>query len=214
MGDLEFHYQKVEEARNQGIEEGKKQAAEAQNNSSGDSSGIIWLILFLLAAYAITKMCENDTPAKPQPPQSAQVTYSAYTLPADISDYIGSDMTRFYKYTGNDGVVYIRHHYEPNDQLSKQGYFKSDTGEYILLTMNHTPQDGQWMCRWQIFYAVNGSKQALSSGSDIVSEAGISSQNCVDSLVQALMNYGYDSTVTETSGTEISAAEGRSFILG
>ena len=50
MGDLEFHYQKLEEAKQAGIEEGRKQAEEEKNSGSGDGdvTGFIVLIAVCL----------------------------------------------------------------------------------------------------------------------------------------------------------------------
>ena len=208
MGDLEFHYQKVEEAKQQGIEEGKQIAAE---ESSGDGSGIFLLLLaiifgiFLIYNHGSVITTSTGTETK-------AINSQESLLPSDIGDYIANDNTKFYKYTGSDGVTYVRHHYEPNDQISKQGYYKSDTGEYILLTMSFYPQNENWVCNWRIDYSVNGHKQTLSNGADTVYEVGISSENCVNSLVQALADYGYDSTVSTSEGTAVTPSEGRSII--
>ena len=212
MGDLEFHYQKLEEAKQAGIEEGRKQAEEEKNSGSGDGdiTGFIVLIAVILCLLAFLNR-GSSTVEKPSQPSSATAACSA-DLPPDIGDFIANDATRFYKYEGSDGVTYVRHHYERTDELSRQGYFRTDTGDYILLVMDFSPQDGQWSCNWRIAHAIGERKNVLSNGSGIVSAVGYAPQNCLDYLYQAFDSYGFDNCVLDQNGTEITPSEGRSLI--
>ena len=221
MGDLEFHYQKVEEARQEGYDNGFKEATEKKESEDGDLD-IFWLILFAFMGIAL--LCIFGSGNNTTPPQNnsnnnytaveATTVYVNETRFPDLDEFISNNATRFYKYIGSDGVVYVRHHYEPNDQLSRQGYYKSDTGEYILLVMSFYPQNDNWICNWRVDHAINGQQQTLSKGADAVYDVAVSSENCVNALVQALTNYGYDSSVLTTDGTEITPSEGRRIICG
>ena len=180
MGDLEFHYQKLEEAKQAGIEEGKKQAEE-EKGGDGDITGLIVLIAVILCILAFLNRGSSNVKA---PPQSTSTSYTqSAPLPNDISDYVSSSSTHFYKYLGSDGVTYVRHHFEPTEELSKQGYYKCSTGEIVL-----------------------------SNGADIVSVKGYASQNCLDSLSQALDSHGFDPCVIDPNGTAITYSEGKSLI--
>ncbi|MBR1823094.1 MAG: hypothetical protein IJ779_02540 [Ruminococcus sp.] len=209
MGDLEFHYQKLEEAKQAGIEEGKKQAEE-EKGGDGDITGLIVLIAVILCILAFLNRGSSNVKA---PPQSTSTSYTqSAPLPDDIGDYVSSSSTHFYKYLGSDGVTYVRHHFEPTEELSRQGYYKCSTGEYILLTMNFSPQNGQWLCSWRITYSSGGGEIVLSNGADIVSVKEYASQNCLDSLSQALNSHGFDPCVIDPNGTAITCSEGKSLI--
>jgi hypothetical protein len=189
MGDIEYHDMKVAEAREQGKEEGRQEAI----GEGGDLNIGIFLIIILIAFAAICSEYENGSGADKNTARVHTVTdSSARSLPADISNYIAPDGVRFYKYTGSGGETYVRHHYEPTGQISKQGYYRSDTGEYVLVDISYYTDNGQNMCRWSIYYCGSGGRSTAASGTDPIDVADISSYNCQAALTQTLSAHGFD----------------------
>jgi|GEM_PF-2085774 len=198
MGELEYHDMKVAEAHEQGKEEGRQEALE--NGGGGDGSLGFFLVIILFFAGIIFFNHYGSPTVNPGNNGGHSSVTAVQSLPADISNYIAPDGVRFYRYTGSRGETYVRHHYEPTDQISKQGYYRSDTGEYILIDISYYNDNGQNMCRWGIYYCGSGGRSTVSSGTDPVDVVGVSSYNCQNAVSSALSAYGFDSITHNSNG--------------
>ena len=194
MGELEYHDKKVAEALEQGKEEGRKEGG--GGNGDGSLGFLLVMIIFFIGIiYFNPEGVQNKRTSTERPQYTAQ----SKSLPADISNYISPDAVRFYKYVGSGGEVYIRHHYEPTEQISKQGYYRSDTNEYILVDISYYIDNGQNYCRWSIYYC-NGGRTTLASDTDPVDVIGVSSYNCQSALTHYLSAYDFDPITYNDNG--------------
>lgn len=198
MGELEYHDMKVAEAREQGKEEGRQEALE--NGGGGDGSlGFFLVIILFFAGIIFFNHYSSPTTTPKNNGGNSSIT-AVQSLPADISNYIAPDGVRFYKYTGSGGETYVRHHYEPTDQISKQGYYRSDTGEYVLVDISYYIENEQNYCRWGIYYCGSGGRSTAASGTDPVDVIGFSSYNCQNALTNTLAAHGFDSIIYNSDG--------------
>lgn len=214
MGDLEYHDKKVAEAHEQGKAEGLKEAGGGGDIIIGIFIVIIFLAFFTAVFADSPERGGDGNGDSSQVSQISQVITDP-SLPADIGNYISPDAVRFYKYIGSGGEVYVRHHYEPTDLISKQGYYRSDTNEYILVDINFSSVNENPTCNWRIYYCANGNRNTIASGNDPVDIIGISSLNCQHTLSRQLEAYGFDSITYNTNGyfgDEISRSEAFSII--
>lgn len=195
MGELEYHDKKVAEAHDKGVEEGRKDPG----GGNGDGSLGFLLVMILFFVGIIYFNPNGNVSYRNDPPQVSQVAQTK-SLPADIGNYISPDAARFYKYTGSRGEVYVRHHYEPTDQVSKQGYYRSDTNEYVLVDINYYSENDQWMCNWHIYYFDGRNRTTVASGNEPTNVLGVSSDNCQNTLSQKLADYGFDPVTYNSDG--------------
>ena len=193
MGELEYHDKKVAEAHDQGKEEGLKEAG-----GSGDGTLGFFLVLILFF-IGIVYFNPNGSDTSGRTVHETSYVTQTGSLPPDIGNYISPDTVRFYKYTGSGGEVYVRHHYEPTEQISKQGYYRSDTKEYILVDINYLYEQEQCICSWRIYHYGNGNRSTVASGNDPVDVVGVSSYNCQSALSQQLEAYGFDPVTYNSS---------------